>query len=758
MKWGRNESLGLAILFLASTACGCSEEGEPAAPTCAADHLQEEDGSCVPEACGLGTWGDLSPDGDADPIYVVPSGNDDGEGTASDPVESIQEGLDRAGDSEATEVWVAAGTYEENLWLSDVHAGVSLKGRCPALVVLDAGEVTEDADPPAIDIYGGTDTQISGLTVRGGHFGVVNLGGFTPATLSLEDMVFEENYRHAIFVNSPSATVTLRNSTVRWSRPFPDANFGRAVTVQNGAYFEGENLLIEETYRLGLYCGGGEVLLRDSIIRNNGEDPQSSGGRGITARLGCQLTGTGVVLDGNRGGNLYQTHDETSVLLEDSEILASRVVNNITFEDFGYGFQTGGVMAEGGSLVLRRTRFEDNMRAGIRAYGANTSVVLEEVEILNSLPVGDDQCIGHACLGRGISAYSGATITGSQVLVDGAYGIGAFASRPESTISLVDSEIRNIKSELMKPGIGLAAQFGATVGLEGGHISWAAVAAQTTAATLELVDVEIDNLVSDPQVGHSSGVIVVGTELNPVGIEGEPLGDGIGRGVFSNLRITEDQGPALEAGFNSTTTCEDCSFAGSSFAGVVLLDSAEITLERTEISGTSVSPIHGGGHAIYTRGSLDLYPSLTLKDSVITDHLAPALYFLGPGRYVIQDTAIEDNGAGGGLSAVFAQGTTAWVEAEQTGLLLQGNSFSRIEGDALLLHEAGATLDGNSFSEVSGYDLFSQACSEEENMSVVFVDTPAEHNHCEGTERAVLPHSTWGTYLFPDIVDPPPEE
>ena len=96
--------------------------------------------SCVPEACGLGPWGDLALTDTT--IYV--DGVTDGDGSMDAPFRTIQQGADAAYLQGGGDVAIAAGTYVENVVLDSHHVDVNLMGRCRALVVVDGSGTGRD--------------------------------------------------------------------------------------------------------------------------------------------------------------------------------------------------------------------------------------------------------------------------------------------------------------------------------------------------------------------------------------------------------------------------------------------------------------------------------------------------------------------------------------------------------------------------------------------------------------------------------------
>jgi len=144
-------------------------------PGCDTGYL-DDDGECVPAACGTGTWGNLEVDEST--VYVDIAAAEGGDGSEAAPFTSIQAGLDAAGDADGGMVAVAAGTYPEMLELGRGHDGVHLAGRCKELVIIDAS--VEDESTPGLSILAmGSEVEVSGVTVSGSRYAGVLVGSGT---------------------------------------------------------------------------------------------------------------------------------------------------------------------------------------------------------------------------------------------------------------------------------------------------------------------------------------------------------------------------------------------------------------------------------------------------------------------------------------------------------------------------------------------------------------------------------------------------
>jgi len=165
----------------------------------------EDDGECVPAACGTGTWGNLEVDEST--VYVDIAAGKGGDGSEAAPFTSIQAGLDAAGDAGGGMVAVAAGSYPETLELDRGHDGVRLAGRCKELVLIDAA--TGDVNTPGIDVDANSyEVEISSVTVSGSHYVGVAVGS---GTMTIRDSaVVESEYYGVVAYQSGMHATTLR--------------------------------------------------------------------------------------------------------------------------------------------------------------------------------------------------------------------------------------------------------------------------------------------------------------------------------------------------------------------------------------------------------------------------------------------------------------------------------------------------------------------------------------------------------------------
>jgi hypothetical protein len=96
---------------------------------------------------------------------------------------------------------------------------------------------------------------------------------------------------------------------------------------------------------------------------------------------------------------------------------------------------------------------------------------------------------------------------------------------------------------------------------------------------------------------------------------------------------------------------------------------------------------------------------------------------------------------------VFAgEGVTRRSEADGAGLLVEGNSFSSLGGDALLLDASSATVADNGYEDVVGLDVYVQRCAEVLPPLVDGAD--AAEPWCQSVAWETAPLLEYAIYLY----------
>ena len=268
-----------------------------------ADDLWE----CDPGNCGEGTWGWLPVD--MDTIHVDVEADEGGDGSVSAPFTSIQDGLDTAAAAGGGMVAVAAGSYLENLMLTDEHDGVLLIGRCADLVEVDGSGGAEDVAAVFSASYTGAGHwEVTGVAVRNAPEIGINLYG---GDLSLSYVTVDANTKVGIALGSPDSLLSLAHSLVTDSSADADGNYGYGVLVSSGALLDAVGSVIQSNVFAGIVVSdeGSTATLTDVWVDETERPPQATVGEGVVVQQGGTVTATRLSINANEGPGLHVTTD-----------------------------------------------------------------------------------------------------------------------------------------------------------------------------------------------------------------------------------------------------------------------------------------------------------------------------------------------------------------------------------------------------------------------------------------------------------------
>ncbi len=614
---------------------------------------------CVPEACGVGIWGDLPVDGAT--VYVDAAAAEGGDGSAEAPLQSIQPALEQAGSRGGGLVAVAAGSYAETLELGTDHAGVQLAGRCRELVTIDAS--VGDEDTPGIDIdsrYG--EVEISGLSVARSRWIGVRVGS---GVVRLVDLGVERSASYGILAyrGHSEAPSTL----------------------------ELEGCDIDSATLVGIKAAdsGTQVALRHTVVRSTQLGMDGAGGNGIQVGVGATLAAEGCGVVGSASVGILAFDPGTQVLLRDTVVRTTQS-NDIVFTARGLEVHSGATLAaEGGEVA-------ENVGVGIWADGLGTRITLQGTVVRDTGPNTSGE------FGYGILVSGGATVItqGGEVVGNTRLGVGAEGSG--TRVTLRDTAVRDtLPTDKREFGYGIEVNLGAVLVVEGGEVSGntrMGLLAEGTGTQLAIRNASISGTISGP---GEQGMTALGLDAQN-GASVEAYG----------LVAQDNEGPGLYAYRADSLACTDCALLDNRFAGAVVVNDSELEIRSSTISGTRECANLGGGVGIFAAQQWSWGPpSLIVADSTITDNPTAGVWLSGEGRYQLSGANISGNtGIPHGAvlrcgDGVYAAGTDAWDGS--TGLSLEGNTLSGNAGAGLFLDDGWARLGGNTWSD-NAPDLFVQ--------------------------------------------------
>ena len=397
----------------------------------------DDDGECVPAACGTGSWGNLEVDEST--VYVDIAAGEGGDGSEAAPFTSIQTGLDAAGDADGGMVAVAAGTYPETLELGREHDGVRLAGRCKELVVMDASVGDEwtpgiyvDAKSSKLEVSGVTvsGSRSVGVLVGSGTVGIhdsavadsvfTGVGAFQARSyetvLTMEACALRGNTPLGVLAYDSGTSVTLRETTIEGTQPDENGGRGYGIDVHGGASLDVEGCQVRESTSIGMlvYDSGTSVSLRETTVEDTRSDDNEEHGFGIVVSEGASLDAEGCEVRGSTVAGVAALGSGTSVTLRETTIADTQPDGN---GEGGYGIG----VEDGASLSAEACEVRANTRVGVVAIDTGTSVTLRETTIADTQPdaYGDG--------GYGIQVHSGASLDAEASEVVGKTTVGVEA-------------------------------------------------------------------------------------------------------------------------------------------------------------------------------------------------------------------------------------------------------------------------------------------------------------------------------------------
>ncbi len=610
---------------LLAVGCGIPEpvDDAPEIAVCDAGYVADG-GDCVPEACGVGTWGSVALD--ASSIYVDAADTDGGDGSEQAPLNRIQPALDLAGSVGGGIVAVAGGSYPETLELTGEHGGVQLIGRCRQMVTLDASAGDGSAPGIAISVRYG-EVGVMGLNVEGsnqagivvgsgvvtledlGVVGSVRMGieavqdSYTPASVEVRACVLEDNALAGLVAGGGHTEVELSASVIQCS----EQACGGGISAYAGAVVRAERCTLVDNVEFGLlaFDEGTSVTLVDTTIRGTGPGLVDAGEFAVQVYGGARLSAEGCVLEDNSEAALGASDLGTVVRLVDTALCG-------THPDERGAFGLAVVAQQGAALEVEGCLLDGNATVGVSASGPGTELVLLDtivrdtssdgsgyygygVQVAGGAVLDARRCVVEECTavgilvggtgsearvsdtlvhrtvpdveglgGHGIEVYGGARLVAEGCLVSQNVESGVYASGQSSRVSLIDSTVGDTRSgDVAIGGYGLRADRGATLVAQGcvvGSSEGAGALALGTGTHLELVQTAV--------------------------LDTSPAPDG----AF---------GFGVQVGGGGSAVLSGCSVTGSTAAGVLVTDAnTHAVIRDTSIEATTLSASERGAVAV----------------------------------------------------------------------------------------------------------------------------------------------------------------
>ena len=694
-----------AILLLACTSPPTEPtDTEPVNP-CEEGFIEDEDGSCIAEACGLGTWGNLPVDGDT--VYVNVEAEPDGDGSESAPLTSIQAGLDAAGDAGSSLVAVAAGTYSEKLSLIKKHDGVHLAGRCKQLVKLNPNLGDPLLAGIRVNAKGGS-VRLSGITVRKSNYvGVMVLSGkatmtdctisksasvgaaafkdsMKPSELTLERCVLKENASFGVMTYW-DGLVHLIDSTVSESQP-DKGDYGWGVNVHSGGLVRLTRSIVTNNTGAGVRTDGvgSSVTVEDSTIEYTLPEAKSGlQGFGIYAFEGASVSVSDSLIQHNKRHGIFADLPGTSIELTnvtiqntegDSEAESGsgiRITGGATLnatDSLFTGNVSGGLEVNyGGTATLESCEFVENEKMGGFAMGAGTRLSLNNTVIRDTRVQVDATTEEGFFTGYGLLAQDGGSIEATNSTITGNTTIGVLAYSPNTVVTLDNTTVSHTlpDEKMMQGGPGVSSQNGAELVLMNSIVSdnIGVNAYARDGARIVLDNTTLENGLADANGREGTGLYVTHGSYGEVTnstIRNNTTGvlvDGDGSHLVINASsIQETRFPIDDPDSITVSTPIVAQMYGS-------IDAVDLVVSNNE----------GPGLIVMTGGSMSC-ERCTLQDNTFAGAVVVEGASLQINDSVIEDTLASPN-LGGGFG-IHAENDVAEIELTITNTLVRNNPLA----------------------------------------------------------------------------------
>lgn len=612
-----------ALALVAISGCEREKTARAQAAGCADGELRDGD-ACVPEACGVGTYGNLG----ETPYTVGPEGAFD----------TIQDALDAAGADGGALVAVAAGTYAETLTITRDHGGVTLAGRCREMVTVDGADGDAKAALFAAKGTGRTEFAVDNITFANATGTGVHAEGLTIALHRLRVTA-----AGSIGVNAAGYGTQMTVDDLEIDTMNAESGPAEGFAVFDGASVTAQALRVHDVPSIAVDVLGTAATLHvtDCTIHNVAEGPDHVGVAFRVADSGT-LTAEKCDIFSTVGEAIYVADDTSVATLTDSTVHDLLPSTKPALPGWGAYVGTGGTFVsqrnawtrtagaistqKQGTATSTGDVFKDSIYVGAYSTGADARLTLTDCEMDGVTLFERANAYGY-----GVAAIEGGETDVSNCVITNAVGGGALAQGDGASLTLRNADISFSGTAHADPpgynGIAVAERATAVVEDTAIHDVIGTLAGAND-ATLTMRRVAL--LDSDPAGGISSGMGVHVWNHGVVNLEDVSVEHMHSVGMVAQtdgtihldgVSVSDTDADAAGGGGigvfveNGLIDGRDLHIARTHGMGVDAQGSGVIRVDTVDISDTLASTYYAGGVAVAALGGTISLTDATLRES-----------------------------------------------------------------------------------------------------------------------------------------------
>lgn len=278
------------------------------------------------------------------------------------------------------------------------------------------------------------------------------------AHVDVRRVLFDQNRETGVWAYGQGTGVELTDSIIRDTRERDQGGqYGQGLVVEDGARADVTRTLLEGNSSGGASGIGNEtrLVLTDLIVRvTRGQDSDGRFGTGLLVSEGARADVLRALFERNTTEGVRATRFGTVLNLSDTVIRSTRSQQ----VDGLYGI--GLVVAGQAEVDVSRAVIDGNRYAGIVAFGQGTTLSIEDLSVMNTNGQERD---GFG--GRGLEVSYGAEVEVHRAVLEMNHDVGAVAFGEDTSLVLSDVRVQETMSQASGGGIGLASLDGAHVDL-----------------------------------------------------------------------------------------------------------------------------------------------------------------------------------------------------------------------------------------------------------------------------------------------------